>query len=378
MEKMITLAAVNISNKTKALMQEALDKGTIGQGFYIQEFERGLAEFLGVKNVVATANGTLADAVALAAAKIKGGLPADRQGERNEVIVPALTFIAQINAVYYNHLKPVFVDVGYDYQVDVEKIEEKITNNTLAIMPAHLLGRPAKMDRILAIAKKYNLLVVEDACESLGSCYQNQLCGTIGHMGCFSFYVSHSITTGEGGAIITNDDDFAELARSLRNHGRQGTQAGEHYLFPHIGFSAKMNALEAIIGLGIIGQLPKYIEKRHQNMLKMNEFLGKNYFYDRENEYIVPHAYPVLVSSKEVRDKLLVDLPEKFGIEARQAFYSIPTQSEAYEFLGEKLGSYPVAEDIGNRGLYVPCHQNLNDEDLAKIADVLKNYVLGK
>lgn len=366
---MITLGTVNISEKTKALMQEALNKGIIGQGPRIQEFEKGLADFLGVRYVISTANGTSADAVALAAARIKD------DGKRNEVIVPALTFIAQINAVYYNHLKPVFVDVDYDYQIDAGKIEEKITAKTLAIMPAHLLGRPAKMDKILELAKKHNLFVIEDACEALGSRYYNKLCGTIGDMGCFSFFVSHSITTGEGGAVVTNDDDFARLAASLRNHGRKGILAGEHFLFPHIGFSAKMNVLEAIIGLGVLDELPEHIEKRRQNMLKINEFLGKALFSEGENEHIVPHGYPVLLETKEMRDKLLVDLPARHGIEARQIFYSIPTQSEAYQFLGEKMGSYPIAEDIGNRGLYLSCHQNLSDEDLLKIAKCLTGII---
>ncbi|HDY72637.1 MAG TPA: DegT/DnrJ/EryC1/StrS family aminotransferase [bacterium] len=362
---MITLGTVNISNKTKALMQEALDRGIIGQGEYIQEFEKKLADFLGVKHVIAVANGTLADACALAVVKFKDDT------ERDEIIVPALTFISQINAVYYNHLKPVFVDVGHDYQINTEKIAEKITKKTLAIMPTHLLGRPVRMEKIISLAEKYNLFVVEDACEALGSRYKNKFCGTIANMGCFSFFVSHSITTGEGGAIATNDDVLADLCRSLRNHGRKNDSPEEKFIFPRIGFSAKMNTMEAIIGLGTMNELPQYIERRHQNMVQLNTLLEKDWFSDQEDEYIVPHSFPILVKSREERDRLLRILPEKFGIEARQIFYSIPTQSEAYRFLGEKEGSYPVAEDIGQRGLYFPCHQNLDEQDIRKIANVI-------
>lgn len=369
LELMITLGTVNISKKTKEMMQEALEKGIIGQGKYIQEFEERLAKFFGIKHAIATANGTSADAAALAAVKYKDG------GKKNEVIVPALTFIAQINAVYYNHLKPVFVDVDYDCQMNPEKIEEKVTKHTLAIMPTHLLGWPAKMEKILELAERHNLFVIEDSCEALGSRYRNKLCGTMGDMGCFSFYVSHSITTGEGGAVITNNDDFAEMVCSLRNHGRKGLNPGEHYLFPHIGFSGKMNTLEAIIGLGIMDELPRYAERRHQNMVKVDKLLGKSFFCDNEKDYVVPHGYPVLAKTKEIRDKWLIDLPEKYGIETRQIFHSIPTQSEAYQFLGEKIGGYPVAEDIGNRGLYLPCHQNLEEEDLIKISEVLKEML---
>jgi len=133
-----------------------------------------------------------------------------------------------------------------------------------------------------------------------------------------------------------------------------------------------MNSLEAIIGLGIVNELLQHIEKRYQNMIKISNLLGKKCFPERENEYIVPHCFPVLLRSKEIRDKFLKLLPEKYGVEARQIFYSIPTQSEAYRFSGEKEGAYPIAEDIGRRGIYVPCHQNLSDENITKISNILK------
>ncbi len=366
---MITLGTVNISPKTKALMAEALEKGIIGQGKYIEEFEKRLADFLGIKNVIATANGTLADAIALALAKYQDGF------KRDQVIVPALTFIAQINAVYYNHLKPIFVDVKHDYQIDVEKMEKKINEKTLAIMPVHLLGRPAAIEKILALAQKHNLYVIEDACEALGSKHQNQFCGTIGGMGCFSFFPSHSLSTGEGGAVVTNNDELADILRFLRNHGRKSNKLEEKFIFPYIGFSAKMNVLEAIIGLGVIDELGQYTEKRHQNMIKLNEVLGKDAFGEKHGEYIIPHGYPIMFSSEEERDKALKLLPEKFGIEVRQIFCSIPTQCPAYHFLEEKKGDYPIAEDIGRRGLYVPCHQNLTEEDLFKISEALKKIL---
>ncbi len=364
---MIRLGTVNITYRAEALMNEALKKGEIGSGGYINLFENELAKWLGVKHVIATSSGTMADACAIAAAKC---LAASK--ERNEVIVPALTFIAQINAVWYNHLKPIFVDVGLDFNISIDQIEGKITDKTLAIMPVHLLGRPVHMDRIMVIAEKYGLFVVEDACEALGSKYYGNKAGTTGHAGCFSFYVSHSITTGEGGAVVTNDDTIADLVRSLRNHGRQSDAFEEKFLFPWIGFSAKMNSMEAIIGLGIIPELDVHIEKRRHNLRVLNELTGNSWMVEDDNEYIVPHSYPLMARSNEERQKLLIDLPQRYGIEARQLFCSIPTQSKAYAFLGEKLGSYPIAEIIGSKGFYVPSHQNLNDDDLRHIANALK------
>jgi len=363
---MINLGTVNISEKTKELMQKALEEGLVGQGKQIEEFENKLADFLGVKHVIATANGTLADAVMLAAVREKSNF------KKNEVIVPALTFVAQINALYYNHLKPVFVDVGRDFQIDVSKIEKKVTDKTLAIMPVHLLGKPANMEKILAVAQKNNLYVLEDACEALGSKIGDMFAGAVGDMGSFSFYVSHSITTGEGGAIITQNDELAKLAFSLRNHGRKSNKLEEKFIFPRVGFSAKMNNLEAIIGLGIVDNLLEYTKKRHNNFEKINKALQKKVLTEKEKEYIVPHAYPVMVSSEQKREELLKVFLEKYGIEARQIFCSIPTQSDAYKFLGEKQGDYPVAEEIGKRGIYLPCHQNLTEEEINKIILTIK------
>lgn len=350
-------------------MIEALNSGVIGIGKYIDDFEKEFAKWLGVKHAIAVSSGTMADACALAAIKNLGS------GERNEVIVPALTFIAQVNAIRYNHLTPVFVDVDKDFNIDVKKIEEKITNKTLAIMPTHLLGRPARMKEIKALAQQHNLFVIEDACEALGSKYYNTNVGTIGDAGCFSFFVSHSITTGEGGMVVTSNDKIADLICSFRNHGRKSDAFEDKFLFPHIGFSAKMNSMEAIIGLGVIPELNSHIEKRHNNGLVLNNLAKNSCLREESYEYIVPHSYPIMVESHEKRQKLLVELPQKYGIETRQIFYSIPTQSEAYAFLGEKFGSYPVAEDIGLRGLYVPCHQNLKYEELEYISRILKEVV---
>ena len=369
----IRLGTVNITPRTKELMAQALDTGMIGQGPQVAEFECGLAQWFGVKHVMATANGTTADAAALAAVK---EIDQRRRGRaRTEVIVPALTFIAQVNAVRYNHLTPVFVDVGADYQIDVVKIPEKITGDTLAIMPTHLLGKPAAMRAITALARAHNLFVIEDACEALGSAYFGAKAGTIGDVGCFSFYVSHSITTGEGGAAVTNDDEIAELIRSKRSHGRKSERGQDKYVFPHVGFSGKMNSLEAIIGLGMLPELDGYVARRNANHRELKRRIGQGGLGEREGEWIVPHGYPVMLAQAGRRDELLIELPERHGIEARQIFSSIPTQCEAYAYLGEPKGAYPVAEDIGERGLYLPCHQNLSADDIAYLGDTVRSVL---
>ncbi len=364
----IGLGAVVITERARELILEALDRGEIGQGPLVRQFEEELARWFGVRHAIAVATGTAADAIALAAVH-------EASDGRDEVIVPALTFVAQVNALYYNHLRPVFVDAGEDFEIDVERVEEQIGPRTLAIMPTHLLGRPARMDAIVEIARRHDLWVIEDACEALGSRFQGRLCGTIGDAGCFSFFVSHSVTTGEGGVILTNSDDLGQLARSLRNHGRLSDAPLEKFRFPRRGFSAKINQMEAAIGLGVMPVLDDVLEARRKHMLTLNRQLG-DHFAERPGEWIVPHGYPVLFPDGAARNRALLRLHER-GIEARPLFSSIPTQEEAYAFLGYREGEFPVAERFGRCGLYVPCHQNLSNSDLLYLADCLQE-VLGQ
>lgn len=362
----IGLGAVVVTERARELILKAVDQGQIGQGPLVREFEEEVARWFGVRHAVAVANGTAADAIALAAVR-------EVSDGRDEVIVPALTFVAQINALYYRHLRPVFVDVGEDFQIDVERIEEKVGSRTLAIMPVHLLGRPARMDPIMEIARRHGLWVIEDACEALGSRYRDRLCGTIGDAGCFSFFVSHSITTGEGGMILTNDDQLDSLARSLRNHGRLSDAPLDKFRFPRLGFSAKMNQMEAAIGLGVMPVLGEVLGARRSHMLVLNRLLG-DHFAEGPGEYIVPHGYPVPFNNGDARDRALLRLHE-LGIEARPLFSSIPTQEAAHASLGYHEGDFPVAERIGRCGLYVPCHQNLTHDDLMYVAECLREVM---
>ena len=343
---MITLGSITITERTKALMKEALEKGQVGQTERIKEFESGMAKFLGVGHAVAVSNGTMADIISLAV--LKHFFPG-----KDEVIVPALTFIAHPNSVYFNRLKPIFVDVGHGMQIDLAATEKAITEKTLAIMPVHLLGKPAEMGGLRRISQTHNIPIVEDACEALGSKYripgeEFKLCGTFGAMGCFSFYPSHTITTGEGGMIVTDNDDYAAMARVLRNHGKK---YGDQFIFDVIGFNAKMNAMEAIVGLGLLPELQEAINKRNAHYLALGGA-------QEVDEFICPHGLPRLYTDKKTRDEKMVEL-KKGGIESRTLFSAIPTQEKAYAFLGYQEGDFPVAEDFGNRGLYVPSHQDL-------------------
>src|SRR3989344_6635896 len=364
----IHLGSVNITEKTKQLLNEALDSGIVSQGKYTRDFEVEIERRFDVKHARAVASGTAADSVVLAVAKyLSPG--------RDEVILPALTFIAHLNAVYYNHLKPVFVDVGPDFQIDVSQVEAKITSRTLAIMPVNLLGGFCDIDRVIAIARKHDIWALTDDCEAFGSKYNGKAAGTIAEAGTFSFFSSHTICCGEGGMVVTNNDRIAELAVAIRNHGRKGDRVEDKFTFPWIGFNAKMNSMEAIVGLGALDHLDAHIERRRKNYRMLRDGLGVDLLPDANGAKIAHHCFPILFKSREMRDRILAAIFET-GIECRRLYSSLPTEEESYRHLGYKHGDFPVAEDLSGRGLFLPIHQNLTDEDIEYMISAIQPLLL--
>ena len=252
----VPFGTVSITPKAKKLIDDAIERRWLTKGKYVKEFEEKFAELFGVKYGIAVSSGTDADAIACAVLYDFGAQRGD------EIIVPALTFVATGNAVLQAGFTPVFVDVEREtLNIDPKKIEKAITSRTRAIMPVHLMGKPAAMDEIMAIAKKHKLHVIEDAAEAHGAEYKGKKIGAIGDMACFSLYAAHIVTTIEGGMLITNNEAMAEAARSLRNHGIDGK-----FQFKRIGFSAKMNEIEAAVGLGNIDIFQDILEKRRANV----------------------------------------------------------------------------------------------------------------
>lgn len=346
---MIRLGHVEVPYETADRVKAMLLHGIIGQSEVIEEFEEAFARWIGSKYCVAVSSGTMADTIALAVLK-------HFNPGKNEVILPALTFIAQANAVVHNGLKPVFVDVDQYMNMDMSAaIHDKANMRTLCFFPTHLLGRPIAP---LPVSNFRNIPVIEDACEAMGSLgYVDGKCGTFGLMGTFSFFPSHTITTGEGGMIVTNNKECADLARRLRNHGKISSH---DFHFDVIGFNAKITSIQAAIGLGMLKTIDDVIEKRRRAYFALG---GKDV---EHHGRISPHALPVICESEEARDKMLCDL-RAADIECRNLFSCIPTQEKAYAYLGHKPGEFPSAEDIGRRGLYVPCHSGLSNEDIEKI-----------
>ena len=370
----VPFGTVSITPKAKKLIDEAIRRGWLTKGKYVREFEEKFAGLFGVKYGIAVSSGTDANAIACAVLYDFGAKRGD------EIIVPALSFVATGNAVLQAGFNPVFVDVRREtLNIDPEKIEKVITSKTRAIMPVHLMGKPAAMDEIVSIAKKHKLYVIEDAAEAHGAEYKGKKIGTIGEMACFSLYAAHIVTTIEGGMIITNNEQMAEAARSLRNHGIVGK-----FQFRRIGFSAKMNEIEAAVGLGNIEIFHDILEKRRANVRHLIKAFAKfdKYFWylkEEEHEILGPHAFSIILKGgvNFTKDEFVTYL-ERQGIDSRNLFYSIPTQTQSYQFMGHKLGDFPQAEYCSDYGTHIGCHQDVGRAQMDYVLQVVEEFLKSK
>lgn len=392
----IPFGTISVTDKSKKLIGQILESNRLSSGKYVREFEKRFAELLGTKEAVAVSTGTDADALALAVLYDFGAKRGD------EVIVPALSFVATGNAVLQAGFKPVFVDVNRKtLNIDPSKIEAVITKRTRAIMPVHLMGKPADMDRIRTIANKYNLYIIEDAAEAHGTVYKGKNAGTLGHMAAFSLYVAHIISTIEGGIITTDNSDFAEVLRSLRSHGRackcescvlnktsgycaKRLSYGDtdiRFVFERIGFSSKMNELEAAVGLGNLDLYDDILERRRENlyylMEKFRKFSSCMTTIEKEPyEEIGPHAFPVIIKNKvKFTRKQFMDYLGKKGVDSRTIFSSMPTQCPGFSFLRHKLGDFPNSEYIGDFGVHIGVHQDLGKRECDYILNVIEEFL---
>lgn len=393
-----SFGTLSITQKSKKLINEAIGSGRVSSGKYVRKFEKRFADLIGVKEAVAVSSGT--DALVLALSVLYD-FGAKRQ---DEIILPALSFVATGNAVLHAGFKPVFVDIDRKtLNISPTKIERSITGKTRAIIPVHLMGKPAAMDVIRSIAKRHKLYIIEDAAEAHGAVYKNRNIGSWGDLAAYSLYVAHIISTIEGGIIVTDRADFADVLRSLRVHGRfckckecvLNTGIGNcskrfkngqdrRFFFERIGYSSKMNELEAAVGLGYLEIYPEILDKRRKNL----KYLLKRFvrfapvletITEEEHEQIGPHAFPVIMGrdARFSRDEFAGYLKGR-GIDSRSLFLSMPTQCPGFEFLGYKLGQFPAAEYIGNNGLHIGVHQDLKKKDLDYFIDTVEKFLKEK
>ncbi|MCX7653972.1 MAG: DegT/DnrJ/EryC1/StrS family aminotransferase [Fervidobacterium sp.] len=364
---MIKLSAPDVGEEELAEIKKVLESGWLIQGDKVYEFENMVKRYLNVKHVLAVSNGTAALHLALLALGISQG---------DEVIVPDFTFPATANVVEMIGAKCQFVDVDIStFNIDPEKITNKITEKTKAIIVVHEFGCPARMDKIMDIADKYNLKVIEDAACALGSDFNGKKVGTIGHVGCFSLHPRKNITTGEGGLVATNDEKVAEKVSLLRNHGikiRDGKVT-----FEIAGLNYRLTNIQGAIGIVQMKKLESIIQKRrllaeiYTNFLKEIPWIKLPYepLYGTH----IWQTYHVLLDERINRNSLIEYLRAN-GIESNYGAYAV--HREPYYKRKYDLQDYNYQNSIvsADRGLALPMHSKLDYEDIAYIARTLEKY----
>ena len=343
-------------------VSDVIKSGWLTQGEKVADFEDKFAKYVGAKEAVAVFNGT----VALHLTMIVAGV-----GSGDEVIVPSFTFISTANAVLFQGATPVFAEIDSNtLNISPEDVEKKITDKTTAIIPVHYGGQVVDMDSIMKIAEEHDLIVVEDAAEAHGAKYKGKHAGTLGDMAIFSFTPIKNMTTGEGGMITTNNEEYAEKLRMLRNHGMD---APYHHVM--LGYNYRMTEMQAAFGLVQLEKL-EYILERKNEMAR---------FYNSELEkipditipfiapYITRHGYYLYTIKTPQQSTLMKRLAEK-GIDTKIYFPPVHLQPY-YRILGFKEGLLPITESVAKEVVSLPLRPTLSNQDAKHIVDTVKEVI---
>ncbi|MFN8673579.1 MAG: DegT/DnrJ/EryC1/StrS family aminotransferase [Candidatus Sericytochromatia bacterium] len=348
----------------KAVKEVLLSTNFIG-GTHVETLEKEIAEFCNVKHGVALNSGTDALFLALRACGIKAG---------DEIITTPFTFIATTETIGAIGANPVFIDIDpRTYNIDVEKIEEKITSKTKAIMPVHLFGQAARMDRIMEIAKKHNLFVIEDCAQSINASFKGQKTGSIGDMGCFSFFPSKNLGAyGDGGMLISNNSELSDKAKVIRQHGSR-----VKYYHEELGVNSRLDAIQAAILRIKLPHLNKWTENRRNIAKKYTEKLNdlKEHLttpFDIEESYSVYHQYTLSIHNGK-RDELQNYLKDN-GIQT-MIYYPVPLHlQEVHANLGYKEGDFPNSEKAAKEVLSLPMFPELTEEQQNLIVEKIYSF----
>ncbi|RVU25605.1 DegT/DnrJ/EryC1/StrS aminotransferase family protein [Sandaracinomonas limnophila] len=354
----------SLNGNEKKYVNECLDSTWISsKGKFINQFETEFSKFINIDYAASVCNGTVALHLALLALDISSG---------DEVIVPTLTYIASVNAISYTGAKPVFVDsLKNSWQIDPEDIKNKITSKTKAIMVVHLYGHPCNMDELSKIAKEHNLFLIEDCAEAIGSKYKNRHVGTFGDISTFSFFGNKTITTGEGGMVVSNNKKLYEKVVNLKG---QGLAVNREYWHDIIGYNYRMTNIQAAIGLAQLENVNDILLKKseianfYQESFKNTDYIFHESIGDVSNSYWM---CSVLVPDRNLRDVIRLEL-KNLGIETRPLFYPVHTMPM---YLNSK-DTFPIAIDLASRGINLPSYPDLSKKDLTYIVTSLLNIKL--
>lgn len=352
----------SLDGREKEYVMDCLSSTWISsKGKYVGKFEKAFADYIGIDYAVSVTNGTVALHLALLALGI---------GQGDEVIVPSLTYIASVNAIKYVGATPVFVDsLKESWQMNPQDVRKKLTDKTKALIAVHLYGHPCDMDELCAICRENDLFLIEDCAEAIGSEYKGKKTGAFGDIACFSFFGNKTITTGEGGMILTSDKTLAERARQIKD---QGNAKDREYWHDIIGYNFRMTNIHAAIGYAQLENLEKYIDRKIEIGHMYRDQLEGLPLLTLEPSSEVKHTYwmcSVLLENVEDRDPLREYLKEK-GIETRPVFYPIHTMP----MYSERFQRHPVAEYIGWRGINLPSFPALTDNQIRYICDIIREF----
>jgi perosamine synthetase len=368
----IPLSAPDITESEINAVVEVLRSPRLSLGPKLEEFERDVAEYANAKHAIAVNSGTSGLHLCASAIGLKTG---------DEVITTPFSFIASANVLLYENVIPVFVDIDpQTLNIDASKIEGAITEKTKAIMVVHVFGRPSPMREIREIAAKYNLKIIEDACEAIGAEFENQRVGNLGDCGVFAFYPNKQITTGEGGVIVTDNDEIAECAKILRNQGRDSKS--EWFEHTKLGYNYRLSDINCALG---IAQL-----KRIENILHQRETAARNYKrrlaanphlitpkIDITNAKISWFVYVVRLNENFTRTHrdLIVKQMNQAGIGCGRYFAPIHLQPLYVEKFGYNAGDFPNAERAAERVVALPFFNRITDAEIDEVCEELEKLI---
>ncbi len=343
---------------------KVLRSGLLSLGPNISEFEKKFASYIGTKYACAVSSGTAGLHLAVKALGLKNG---------DEVITTPFSFIASSNCLLYEGVKPVFVDIEENtFNIDPDKIEAAITMKTKALLVVHIFGQPAEMDRIMKIAKRHNLLVIEDACESVGAKYMTKSTGTFGNIGVFAFYPNKQMTTGEGGMVVTASQRIYNTCVKSRNQGRgKNMHTISHEI---MGYNYRMDGMSAALGISQLNKVDKFIRERRKiskwytdSLTNIAGIVIPKTLVDRSHSWFV-YVIRVTDGNRDSLQKKLI----KMGIQAKVYLPTIHLQPFMKREFGYTPGDFPVAEKVSSQALALPLFVGLKKKEVIRITNIIK------
>lgn len=371
MKQMIPVNEPLILEKETEYVMEAVKSGWISSaGRFIQDFEKQFAAYVGRREGISVNNGTNALILALRALDLPEG---------SEIILPSFTIISCALACIYNDLIPVFVDSEEEtWNIDVSKIEEKITHKTKAIMPVHIYGHPVDMDEILVIAQKHNLFVIEDFAEAIGSEYKGKKCGSFGDISCVSFYANKTVTTGEGGMCLTDDRELAEKLRGLRNLDFLPNERFVHY---ELGFNFRLTNVQAAIGLAQLERIEEHVKMKiwigqtYSELLKPLQEKGLLQLpVEKQWAKSTYWMYGIVLNERAGVDaKAVMKKLGEMGVQTRPFFYPLHRQPAFQKYDWFQKETLPVSENLYKYGFYLPSGLTITKQEIDQVAHFIRS-----